>query len=794
MGGPRWRKVFRDLWTNKTRTILVVLSIAVGVFAVGLIACTQVILLRDMNTSYAATNPAHATLYVEPFAADLIESVRRMPGVADASGHNSVDAQVRVDGDDWSDFVLIVVPDYSDMRINIVKSVSGAWPPRKREILLERTSLDYLGVEEGDTITIESSDGKLHDLVIAGAVHDQSIGHASIDGKGYGYITPDTLELLGEGRQLDELRITVTERPDDKDHIYNVVQDVQSKVEKGGYTVYGSYVPTPGQHWATDIMRPLLLILGILGSFSLLLTGFLVTNTISSLLTQHTRQIGVMKAIGARTSQVMQLYLVTVVAYSLLSLLVAVPLGAVGAWAFVSFSAGMLNFDVVNFELPLPVLALEIVAGLIVPVFAAFWPIMARTRITVREALASTGLDADYTGTQLIDRLLGRIRILTRPQMISLRNLLRRRLRLTLTLVTLTLSGVMVISVFTVRSSLLQTLDTLYQIYQMDISIDLSEYYRITRMKSEALKVPGVVALEGWGTQELRRIRPDKTESNNIRVLAPPTNTQLFRPIILEGRWLNPSDDNAVVITSSLLQEEPDLKVGTDLVLKVNEREMRWKIVGITNVLFAGNQVYVNYPYFAQTIGVFNRSGYALVATEQHDGEFREQVARQLADQFKRSGLRVQSIQTVTEDREEEEERFNILVVFLLMMAALLSMVGGLGLMGTMSISVLERTREIGVMRAIGASSWAILRIVLFEGLLIGLLSWALATLLALPLSKLLSDAVGVAFLRLPLDFSFSIGGALLWLVVVSVLSVAASFLPARKAARVTVRDALAYE
>jgi len=350
------------------------------------------------------------------------------------------------------------------------------------------------------------------------------------------------------------------------------------------------------------------------------------------------------------------------------------------------------------------------------------------------------------------------------------------------------------ISVFMIRDSLLHTLDTFYQIYQNDIFVDMSDYYRVDQLQNQALQVPGVKTFEPWGSQSMRRVRPNGTESNDIEVKAPPANTQLFRPILLEGRWLDPSDENAIVIANSLLAEEPDLQIGDELMLKIGERVTHWRIVGITQVMFAQNLVYANYAYFARTIGPMNRSGYALVATTQHDDPFRTQVAAQLADQFHRAGMRLQAVRSIAEDRQQQQERFNILVAFLMGMALLLGIVGGLSLMGTMSISVLERTREIGVMRAIGASNGAVLRIVLLEGVFIGLLSWLFAMLIALPISKLISDAVGVAFLRLPLSYVFSIGGVFIWLSVVVLLAAAASFIPARQAARITVRDALAYE
>jgi putative ABC transport system permease protein len=132
--------------------------------------------------------------------------------------------------------------------------------------------------------------------------------------------------------------------------------------------------------------------------------------------------------------------------------------------------------------------------------------------------------------------------------------------------------------------------------------------------------------------------------------------------------------------------------------------------------------------------------------------------------------------------------------MFLLIMAILLAGVGGIGLMGTMSLNVLERTREIGVMRAIGASDGAVLKIVIVEGVLIGWLSWVVGAVVAFPLSKTLSNIVGMVVMNTTLNYTYSTGGLMLWLGVVTVLAVLASAWPARNASRVTVRDVLAYE
>jgi len=794
MGSPRWRKVLRDIWGSKTRTILVVLSIAVGVFAVGMIAGSQAILSRDLKDGYMAVNPAHASLATEAFDDDLVQVIRGMPEVADAEGRRSVRMRVRIGPDEWRSLELFAIPDYEDVRINKVFPEQGAWPPPDRGILIERASLGLTNANVGDMVVIETPSGKQRQLTIAGLTHDINLPPAVFVGNAYGYITFDTLEWLGEPRDFDTLNITVAENPDDEDHIQTVANLVRDKVEKGGRTVYFIWIPTPGEHPANDAVQPMLLILGVLGFLSLLLSGFLVVNTIGALLTQQIRQIGVMKTIGGRTSQISAMYFGTVLILSVLSLLVAVPLGAIAARAFTDFMAGLINFDVVSYGVPPQVLALEVGAGLVVPLLAALWPIVAGTRITVLEALSAYGIGKGRFGKGMLDRLLERVRGVSRPMLLSLRNTFRRKGRLALTLSTLTLGGAIFIAVFSVRDSLLLTLDDAFKYWNYDIEVDFNRAYDIGQLEREATNVPGVVRAESWGGASMRRQRPNETESDNIFMVALPATTNLLQPTLLEGRWLLPADENAIVINTDLLKDETDLQVGDEVVFKREGRESTWRIVGIVRGVLTGPIAYANYPYFSRELRTANRSGDLRIVTAQRDAAYQMQVAQALEAHFESLGMRVGGTSTIASVQERIKFQFDLIVVFLLIMALLLAVVGGLGLMGTMSINVLERTREIGVMRAIGASNRAVLQIVMVEGMLIGALSWCIGALAAIPLSQLMSNTVGMAFLRAPLSYTFSTSGLLIWLIVVIVLAALASILPAWNASRLTVREVLAYE
>ncbi|MBN1992025.1 MAG: ABC transporter permease [Anaerolineae bacterium] len=798
----RWHKVLRDLWFNKTRATLVILSIAVGVFSVGAIASSQIMLSRNLAESYNASNPAHATIITQDaFGDDLVSSVRNMRQVAAAEARGAVNARLRTGPETWQSLRLVAVPDYEDMDIDKVRPEQGAWPPPDDAMLIERSALGLTQAQVGDMVRVKTPDDQERDIRIAGLAHDLYAAVYVLDGTAYGFINFDTLEWLGQPRDYNELRIRVARQTGNRAHIKAVANEVQDQVEEAGHAVLFTFVPEPGEHPLNYIIQAVSLLLGVLGVLALFLSGFLVVNIISALLAQQTQEIGIMKAVGARTGQVFKLYLLMVIIFGVLALVVAVPLGAAGSYGFTLLMAGYFNFDITYFQVPLLVLALEVGVGLLAPVLAGFYPILAGTRLTVRQAINEYGLGQGRFGASAIDRWLSSVlsnraleRFFSRPLLISLRNTFRRKKRLLLTLTTLVLAGAIFIGIFSVYASSMKTLDQWLQYFQYDISVLFNQAYRAENIEPEVLNIPGVSAAESWGFYTTRRVRPDGSHSANVILLAPPANSTLIEPSVVEGRWLLPEDEKAVVINTIMLRDESNLAVGDEIVLKIEGDKTTWTIVGITEGGSVTATVFINYVAFSRARDDIGTARWLAIETTQHSEAFRSDVAQSLETYFDYIGLPINMIVTLGQEREEAEAIFQAVVALLLVMAALLAVVGGMGLTGTMSINVLERRREIGVMRSIGASNGAVLKLVMVEGMLIGLLSWLLAMLLAIPLSGVLSYAVGQALLQTPFDYAFSIEGALLWLALVVVISLIASYIPARNASRLTVREVLAYE
>ena len=123
----------------------------------------------------------------------------------------------------------------------------------------------------------------------------------------------------------------------------------------------------------------------------------------------------------------------------------------------------------------------------------------------------------------------------------------------------------------------------------------------------------------------------------------------------------------------------------------------------------------------------------------------------------------------------------------------LLALIGGIGLASMMTVNLFERTREIGVMRAIGAVAAVTVKVVIGEALSIAAMSWLLVLLLSLPLTRAIGLLAGGMF-GAPLLFTISIIAAAVWLALVLAIAVAASVAPASRAARLVMREALAYE
>ena len=833
---PRWRKVIRDIFANKARTALVVLAIAVGVFAFGSVFITQTVLLADMNTGFASSNPANIIVQMnEPFDESLLRTVRTIEEVDDVEARISATLNVW-DGNGWRNLTLIAVPDIEELTIGEVTLQDDAYRTfpivgpyidveggtlnlGRREVLIERNSLTPLGGPGiGDTITVELNDGSTRDLHIGGIVHDFNAAPGFIAPFLTGYVNIDTLRQFGLTTNYNELHIIATSEYDTREELEELADDLEVTLDRYGYSPGFAQVQLPTEHWASDLVNALTAVLGAIGFLALGLSGLLVFNTVTAILSQQKRQVGMMKAIGARGRDILAIYSVMSMTFGVLSLLVAFPMG-IGVSLLLTYILGfLLNVNVENYHVPLFVIGLQLATAIIIPLIAAAIPIFMGTRVTVREAVSDYGIGTNPEGKgifnwfsrtfdNVMNGILSLFRGLPRPTMLSLRNTFRRKIRLVLTLITLSLAGSIFISVLDVRGSMLGEFDNILKLFGYDVAFFVSEPQPVSRFEREAMRVDEVERVEGWGFANGLFIREDGSEGESFTVLAPPADTPFIDADIIEGRWLEPNDTNVLVMSSEWMKLEPDVELGDVITVDFGQVTRRMEIVGVVN-LVGITFAYGDFNYITQTQGAAGLSFAAMMGLEPQpisplqqalgitpsELAYQTEISRELEEQFKANGMQVLFTQITAQLIGLLQSSVNVLIGFMLFMAFLLAVVGGLGLASTMSLNVLERTREIGVMRAIGASDKGVRNVFLTEGLLIGFISWILSSILSVPIATAFAVVVGENFFERPMDFTFVPMALVYWFIIVMVISFFASTLPARRAAQVSVHESLSYE
>jgi putative ABC transport system permease protein len=456
---------------------------------------------------------------------------------------------------------------------------------------------------------------------------------------------------------------------------------------------------------------------------------------------------------------------------------------------------------------------------------ASLIPIFSGAGITVREAISTYGLSA---GSGLLERLLAQVKLVPRLISLTISNTFRHKRRVLLTQITLVLSGLIFMMVMSVRDSSAYTFgNVLRSILRFNVTLAFEEPERVNRVEmltrladrltqrglqefggidqveELTLAHPEVEAVEMWNLSS-PKIRPaDQPESDDdeeATMFGVPLPTTLYGPQMRAGRWLRPDDTHAVVLNQKLAEE---VGVGVDDWVTFDHGvrgESTWQVVGLLFDPIITKSAHVPRDVMAKEIRTVNRANTVWVQTVRDDPASEVAIARDLRDYYDQHQLDVSVSgtfggigDTASEIVETILGQWGFIITLLATMAVVIGIVGSIALSGVLSLGVLERRREIGVMRAIGASSGAIARLFIGEGLILGWLSWVIALPLSIPAGRLMTQGLSAA-LGGELVYIYRPTGALYWLGIITVLSIAASLLPARGAMHISVRESLAYE
>ena len=793
---PRWKKVLADFWENKSRAALVIASIFIGVYAIGLIIVSLDILPASLEYTYQSANPAHIILETQGFDHELIEVIAKVEGVAAVTGRRAVNVRARVQGqEEWENLLLLAIDDPATVQVKKLTLVSGEIEAQEGEILMLTNALPDFPVVPGDVLEVELQDGTIRSMPIAGIAKDFSAGVEIARNRRMAYVDSSSLVFLHAPDTFTTLTIVTEGDPITMESIQAVAFAVEKAVEDSGREVVAEKLQTPDQHPVGNYIDAISMILIFLGILVVLLGGFLVINTMNSLMAQQVRQIGVMKLIGAQTGDIVGMYITLVLIFGLIAFVIGVPTASISAYKLIEYIAIVLNGEiVVASRMPLipSAIIVQAVVGLIIPALTSLTPIMRGERTTVQQALDNTLIKNEEQSSRF-DQWLEHIRGVYGIILLAIRNTFRRKGRLAMTLFTLSLGGAIFIGVFNVQSVLDRHIDTIANYSAADLFVNFSQPRLINEIVPLAESIPGVVMAEGWYTLSAQLEAGQQVES--VYIEAPPNGSFLLSAKVHTGRWVTEEEMNTIVVNEDFLRTFPGLTPGDTLTLTVDGDEVDLTVVGIFN--YSGLQEkrgYLNAKTAASLLGTRTKTTAFRLVIEDHSLDGQVLMENKVNEILREAGYDDVQVNSLGVIIDEVSEKIFLVITVLLIQAILTGLVGSIGLSGTLSLNVLERTSEIGILRAIGAHDQVVSRLVIYEGLFIGLVSYLVGFAFSFPISYVLGNLVNQAIFGAPAQMTINVTGFMLWFVLVIIMSTIASILPARNATRLTIREVLAYE
>ena len=797
----RYLKVLRDLTSDYSKNTMLVLAIAIGVFGIGCILGGYAVVKREMTANYLGTLPASATIELEnSISRGLVDSVKALPGIKEADRRATLLTRMQINGK-WYPLLLFVMDDFKNLRLSKFNRVSGASVPGIGTMLVEQTALGVMNAQEGTEITVKTQHGSSKPIQITGTVHDPALAPARQEQAGYGYITLETLHWLGEAPYFDQLKIRVETNENSAPHITQQARMVSAWLEKKGYTVHEIQVPPPNKHPHQGQMNAVMSIFIVFGFLLLILASILVATSMATLMVKQVRQIGVMKTIGANSGQIAGLYLFMLVLLCVAALSIGIPLSRLAAAALYTKIAVLLNITLTDSSIPNWVLLVQVSTGILIPLLAVAFPVIRASRLSVRTAMDNYGVSSANSFRSTWVTRLTQIRFFGDIGKLSLRNVFRQRSRLIMTLGLLAAGGAMFMTALNVSEAWNKNLRRIYTQRLYDLEIRLDQPIRAGALVAIVKNIAGVKTVETGssasasflkdGPYDITHTYPDKGHGS-FTIQAIPLPTNVLAPTLTEGRWLSKPGATEVVLNQ--LARGAGMKPGDKINLSIDGQPTSWTVIGFTEDVGSSATAYVSSMAFANYMATDGRSTLLRIAFSDRSKAYASAKTREIEKVLERAKIAVKSSVPVWLLHNAVAAHMRILINSLLAMALLMALVGTLGLLSTMSMSVMERTREIGVMRAIGATPSIVRNLIVWEGLAIGALSAILAVIFSLLLSFYLGRFIGHMAFRTSLELTISPLAMGIWLGILVVGSYLATVFPARRANKLTTREALAYE
>jgi putative ABC transport system permease protein len=784
------KKALNDLRIHPGRTTLVILALVTGLWGVGSMLVSYTILTHDLNENFIGTSPPHAVLRSKDFNRLDLAAFRARPEVESAEFRDFSFQRIEVRPDVWIPLWLFGVEDFDNFRLARFYAQKGARKPGPGAMVIERDGQLISDLKVGSPARVRSGARKL-EIPVAGVVFDPAQAPATQDHFIYGYADKATYANI-TGEQVDQRLIFRLKNVKTTQDVIKETDRIINDLASADITIRTREVPPLNEHPHQWQLNTLLFLQGSISFLAFFMAAVLVSQLMDAILTRQVREIGTLKALGASRGAVFVIYGSMILMFAVTAGVIAVPLAISSGRAFARFVSTKINFDILMTGLPLRLYVYFALIALVMPFLLSLPALFRGIRIPVYDALADYGIKqpAKSAGTA---SAIGRD--LPNSLVLAFRNALRRKKRLAVTVLTMALGVAIFSTGFNVRQSLALLLADVRNGMRHDVQVVLRDQIPKERALSWFRSLENVARIEAWNGGRGEMQSKVIATNDGVGIVALPWDTDLFRLRVVEGRWLKLSGEPEVVMNQQAMEIYQRPPVGGYQMLMIGGKELKVRLVGVVEE-FEKPKIYLDRDIYDGVANPeHNVNSLMFVAKDNSYGKVMA-LKKEIEKAIVPSDLNVLYVMSQAERTRIIYDHLNIILTSIVFVSLLVLVVSAMGMASATGISILERTREIGVMRAIGATPKTIFALFTAEGMITSVAGILLGLLLSWPLSLVASRFFGSLMLEegSTLRLAFSTSGFLITMAVTLAFGWLASRIPAQRAVSVSTREALAYE
>lgn len=796
MATALFKKSWRDLSQKKARTFFTIATVALAVMGFSLFGINP--MAEQAANDQIQTENLHN---IQITVTDVILDEDNIRDLKDIDNVKAMEPKVisvtrMYIGERRNVAVFIGIDDFNDMKVDKVAKTSGSLPGHM-EVLTDRSNPIngvYYG-EAGDTFDAIDHNGDIISLKITG--EGKSLVHSAhtFGGAAVFYATAGTVRAISNMSGYNTLAFDCEDA--DRKSLDATTEDLRDYLV--AETTVVAFATLPGlrsdDEWpASEFLGTLTSLMSILTMLAILCSVFLISNTMNTIITEQRKEIAQMKAIGASKSQVFRSFLTTAFFMGAIGALVGVVGGIVLSNVVLGTLAGRFGFDP-TFVLYLPNILMGLVMGIGAVIGASLPALIRSGKVTVREGLQSHGISANY-GEGAMDRLLMRFKSLPRVIQMGLRNVARKKGRSAATMIQVALAVGLLLGLVAFGNSLGIATTSNWDHRTFDFMVGQAGNSGTSLTED---MVPMLESFEGVKEAEPRIFTHFQIGDVAFQTYGYAHDTFAWDvdETLDKGRWFTETDHtNAerVMVVGPAISARESLDIDDTATVMTATGSEVFKVVGVTDSLLDnGLHIFAPIETLMDILETgSNVSGFYIQVDNSKDKDLIDRTATNIEDQLVDRGYSVTTFIQYVEKQRNVEQNEGI-IILMLMISIVIILISMIGLISTLTMNILDRTKEIGMLRCIGSRSKDIRRMFSTEGVFIAFMGWVVGIPLGVFISWFISY-LGSNMMDIEVPFTFP-PVLILYAGLIAIVGTAVIIqLPLMRATRFKPGDAIRYQ